>query len=288
MKYYRENHYLVLKIDDKFQQQKIYDLLKYYQQSKKSIHNLRMSKDIYLNDINVKQNLQQLLNKGDILKLPIFKETNIDFIPQKLPLEIIYEDDFLLIINKQANIEVHPDSKTGKNTLVNAVAYYYKQTNKNIPIRFINRLDKDTTGIIVFIKNYFAHNLYDYLMAKRKIKRYYLALTKNRPPQNQGIIEKRIKGMEAKTAYKVKKHYHNYTLVELELHTGRTHQIRIHLNSLNCPILGDTKYGVTTPLINRQALHAYKIEMPHPITEELLTFSAPLPLDMEKLINEFK
>ena len=130
MIYKRDNHYLVLTIDEKYHQQKIIDLLKYYQQSKKNIHKLRMSKDIYLNGVNVKQNFHLILNKGDILKLPIFQETNIDFIPQKLPLEIIYEDDFLLIINKQSNLEVHPDTKTGINTLVNAVAYYYKQTNK--------------------------------------------------------------------------------------------------------------------------------------------------------------
>ena len=92
--------------------------------------------------------------------------------------------------------------------------------------------------------------------------------------------------MEAKTYYYVKKHYDNYSLVELELYTGRTHQIRIHLNSLNCPILGDTLYGEFSPLINRQALHAYKVMIPHPITEKPLTFTAPLPIDMKKLIKK--
>lgn len=298
MKYQRIGHYLVLNIDDKFHNKSIIELLHYYKQSKKSIHQLRMSLDVYLNNLNIKQNFEKILTKGDMLKLPIFTSEEIDFTSQDIPLEIIYEDDFMLIINKQANIEVHPDTKTGINTLVNGVSHYYKETKQNSRVRYINRLDRDTTGIIIFVKNYFVHTLYDYLIRNNKIKRYYLALVSNKLPQNQGVIEKKIgknrhsnqkmivskTGVYAKTAYKIIKQYRNYSLIELELYTGRTHQIRVHMNAINCPILGDKLYGNLSPLIDRQALHAYKVVIPHPITLEPLTFIAEVPNDMKKLI----
>ncbi len=298
MEYKKAGHYAEITLDEEHAHVSLIDFLGYFYLSKKNIHKLRMSHDVYINDKNIKQNFKIVLQPNDKIKLPLFIDEAIDFIPQTIPLNIIYEDDFSLVINKQKEIEIHPENKTGLNTLVNGVAHYYKQTKQNHRIRYIHRLDRDTTGIIVFAKNYFIHNIYDFLLTEKKIKRYYLALTTGNFPQEKGYIDKKIgrdrhnrkkyliskTGLIAKTFYKVIKHYPDYTLVELELFTGRTHQIRVHLNSLGCPILGDNLYGNSSPLINRQALHAYKIELIHPFTLKPFTITAKPPNDFEKLL----
>jgi len=259
-----------------------------------------MSQDVYLNEQLVTQNFIISLKQNDKLKIPIFVDEGIDFIPQDIPLNILYEDDFLLVINKQASIEIHPDTKDGLHTLANAVAFYYQETNQKHRVRYIHRLDKDTTGVIIFVKNYFVHNLYDYLLMNKLIKRYYLALLQNSPPQKRGIINKNIgrdrhhqqrrivstTGAIAKTTYQVIKTYTNYCLVKLELSTGRTHQIRVHMASINCPLLGDTLYGGNTLYINRQALHSHQVLLIHPITSNAFIIEAPIPFDMETLIND--
>jgi len=298
MDYRKEAHYLVLTIPQDFHNQTILDLLKYYHCSKKLIHQLRMSKDVYLNGINVKQDFSVSLQEHDELKLPIFTDEDIDFLPEDKPIDIAYEDDFILVVNKPPQLEIHPDTKMGLGTLVNRVSNYYQKTNKKHRIRYIHRLDRDTTGLIVFVKNYFTHNLYNVLLEHKIIKRYYLALIHGHLPEKKGIIDKKIgrhrhlpdrmviskTGQEAITKYQVLNEYKDYSLVELELETGRTHQIRVHLSSLNHPILGDTLYGGSSPLIARQALHAYKLGLLHPVTMEPFVIECSLPLDMAKLL----
>ncbi|QVK18690.1 RluA family pseudouridine synthase [Mycoplasmatota bacterium] len=300
MDYQRMNQYLVITINHEFNNKTIEELLNHYHLSKKMIHSLRMNHDVILNDKLVMQNFTLRLKRNDKLKIPIFIDESIDFIPQNIPIDIIYEDDFLLVVNKQANIEVHPSSKTGLNTLVNAVAYYYQKNNQKHRVRYIHRLDKDTTGAIIFVKNYFVHNLYDYLLMNKVIKRYYLALIKSYPPQNQDIINQRIgkdrhhkqkrivskTGVIAKTHYQVITRYPQYTLIKLELFTGRTHQIRVHMASINCPLLGDKLYGKQSPYINRQALHAHQVTLLHPITLSPFVIEVPLPNDFKKLIKK--
>lgn len=293
MHFQKNNHYLELTIDQNLENKTIHDIFIYYHLSKKAIHELRMSKDVFVNDQQIYQNFNISLKINDELKFPFFIDEEIDFISEDIPIDIIYEDEFILIINKQANIEIHPDSKDGLGTLVNGVAHYYQKTAQKHRVRYIHRLDRDTTGLIIFVKDHFVHNLYDYLLNKKIIKRYYLALVQNKLPKPKGIIDapigrdrhhnqKRIvskTGDMAKTSYKLIKSFKNYNLVELELFTGRTHQIRVHMSFINCPILGDKLYGEESPLINRQALHAYKITLVHPITFESFSIESPLPSD---------
>lgn len=296
MNYKRIDNYLEIEINKDVS---IIDIFKKYRLSKKNIHNLRMSKNVYVNNKAINQNLNTLLKSGDKLKLPIFTPMEIDFISQDIPIDIVYEDDFILVINKSANIEVHPDNKKGINTLVNGVANYYKKTNQKCLVRYIHRLDKDTTGGIIFTKNYFVQNLLDDMLANKEIKRLYLALVINKPNKKSGNIntfisrdrhhnQRRIvskTGQLAKTYYNTLKIDKNYSLVELELFSGRTHQIRVHMKHINCPLLGDKLYGEASNLINRQALHAFKIKMVHPITFEPLVIEIPLPDDFKKLIK---
>lgn len=298
MKYWKESHYLVLTISKDFHNFTILELLKHYHSSKKLIHHLRMSKDVFLNGKNIKQDFSIKLSENDELKLPIFIDEDVDFLPDDKPIDIAYEDDFILVVNKPPQLEVHPDSKNRLGTLVNRVSYYYQITNQNHRVRYIHRLDRDTTGLIVFVKNYFTHNLYDVLLEQKIIKRCYLAFVHGHLKQKSGIINKKIgrhrhlsdrmvianSGQEAITKYQVKREHKDYSLVELELETGRTHQIRIHLASLNHPILGDDLYGGKSPLITRQALHAYKLQLIHPVTMEPFEVKIPLPPDMENLL----
>lgn len=299
MKYKKLNQYLELTIEQKFENNSIQQLFESYHLSKKNIHNLRMSKDVFLNDEKIDQNFHTVLKKDDKLTFPFFIDEGIDFIPQDILLDIVYEDEFILVVNKQANMEVHPSLKDGTNALVNAVANYYQKTDQKHRIRYIHRLDRDTTGIIVFVKNYFVHNLYDYLLSKKMIKRHYLAISSNKPAQKKGIIDapiardrhhnsKRIvskTGSTAKTVYHIIQTQNNLNVFDIELFTGRTHQIRVHLAYIDCPILGDSLYGTITDKINRQALHAYKITLIHPITFKPFTLEIKLPTDMLNLVE---
>jgi len=298
MNYKRINEFIEITINE-ITNRSVHDFFMFYRLSKKHIHELRISKNVFLNGELVNQNFHIVLNQNDVLRFPFFIHEKIDFIPQNIPIDIIYEDDFMLVVDKQPGIEVHPDKKDGINTLVNGVAYYYLQTNQPYRIRYIHRLDRDTTGAIIFAKQYFVHNLFDSLLSNKEIKRYYIAIVKGRLLTQSGSInqpigrdrhhnQKRVvskSGDIALTHYRVLKVYSDYTVIELELFTGRTHQIRVHMSYLNHPLLGDTLYGTTSPIITRQALHAYRVKLVHPITLESFTIDVPIPSDMKKLIE---
>ncbi|HEY8364121.1 MAG TPA: RluA family pseudouridine synthase [Haloplasmataceae bacterium] len=299
MEYQKVNEYIELVIDNQFDNYTIEDILNFYHLGKKQIHFLRMNHNVLVNDISVKQDFNIILHRNDKLKLPIFVDEERDFIPQNIPIDILYEDDFVLIINKQAGIEVHPDTKDGLNTIANGVSFYYQQKNKKHRIRYIHRLDKDTTGTIMFVKNFFVHSYFDYLLMNKKIKREYYAIVTNNKINDKIIINKKIgrdrhdskkqiisnTGKEAITIVEVLKRFSNYALVKLNLLTGRTHQIRVHLASINAPILGDSLYGKTSSLITRQALHASSIEYIHPFTFNKQIINAPIPEDMLELLK---
>lgn len=220
-----------------------------------------------------------------------------DIIPEFAPLDILYEDDFLLIINKPAGILVHPTTSISTGTLANFITYYLQQQNIDSAFHPVSRLDKDTSGIILVAKTSRIH----YLLSKTKVNKTYLALLEGTLPSNEGfinlpiarnlssIIERKIhiNGKPALTYYKLLKNYHNKaSLVHLELLTGRTHQIRVHTQALNCPIYGDSLYGKSIDNV-RQALHAQSIEFIHPITKKLLKKVTKLPNDIKQYIYKF-
>lgn len=299
MKVTRDNEYLHFEISHQQMGKSVRIFLQNYHIARKKIHELYMSKKVLLNGSIADFNEE--LKVGDLLSIPVFEEEEIDFIPQSMDLDIIYEDDHLLILNKPAGIMVHPDQKNGINTLVNGVAYYYQQKGEQQRIRYIHRLDTDTSGGMIFAKHFMSHSLMDYWLSEKKIQRHYLALVNGQLKRKKGRIEAAIgrdrhhsarrrvasNGDYAVTLYEVKRNFKHYSLVELQLLTGRTHQIRVHMSYLGHPLLGDVLYGGQAKMgsLKRQALHSAKIQMIHPITEEKLLFEIPLPKDMKQLIK---
>jgi len=221
---------------------------------------------------------------------------------EPIPLTIIYEDEDILVIDKPAGLTVHPAPGHPSHTLVNAVlAHCPGLVVSNEPMRpgIVHRLDKDTSGLIVIAKNDFAREYLASQFKSRTVTKGYLVLVKGRLSPEQGIIEAPIgrdprsrrkmaiveAGKEASTQYQVRKYLDNYTLVEVTPITGRTHQIRIHLSAIGCPVVGDPVYGIKSAHLNRQFIHAYRLGFRLPSTEQYQEFTSPLPVDLEQALD---
>lgn len=242
------------------------------------------------------------LHTGDILELDMSEKPTADILPQNIPLNIIFEDDALIAVNKPANMLVHPTANHKENTLANALQYYFMQKGQEPVIRFLNRLDMDTTGVVVMPKYSQAHSKLMALMDENKVTKKYIAVVEGTLNPPEGIIElpldtdpsnpiKRavsVTGQKAVTIYKTISTIGDAALVELELLTGRTHQIRVHLSHLGNPIIGDGLYGRKSRLIDRQALHAQSLTFTSPFTGQHLELRAELPADMLNLIEKLK
>lgn len=260
---------------------------------------LYKNKDIYVNGKFQRKGLE--LEKGDCITL-FMEDEEESTTPEKMDLNIVYEDFDLLILNKGPNIVVHPTKSHQSNTLSNGIAYYFREKNIKKKIRFVNRLDMDTTGILIVAKNSFAHQQMALQFENNTVEKKYLAIVQGIVESDEGTIDvpigreedKSVKkivtesGQDALTKYKVRERYKNATLVEVRIYTGRSHQIRVHMNHIGHPIIGDSLYNENSPLIDRQALHSYYLKASHPRTGKVLEFEAPLPEDMEKLINLMK
>lgn len=297
MNYKIQGDYLTLIIDDRFINKTVRDLLDWLHLSKKTIHLLKQNKGYSLNNKYVNEN--HLLNKNDLFKIKAYYEESIDYIPQEYPLKIVYEDDFILIVDKPINTTIYPETKKELNTLCNYVANYYLETNQYLAIRHIHRLDQDTTGLVLFCKCPLIQPLLDNMMANKLIKRSYLAICEG-VINHDIIINKAIardrhqnkmrvgkNGQKAITKIKILacNQQENYTVCKCDLETGRKHQIRVHLAAINHPLLSDPLYGHKSKLIKRTALHAYKLEFIHPITNIPIIIKANLPQDMSFINN---
>ncbi len=256
--------------------------------SNKLLLKLKQNKKIYLNNSN-NIYLDMSVKENDLIKVNLdFEEDNSNIVPTKMNLKILYEDDSLLIIDKPPHMPVHPSLNHYENSLSNGVKYYFDSVNLHRLIRPINRLDKDTSGIVMFAKNeYIQSRLTNYT-------KEYIAIVVG-TLEGKGIIDKPIKrkansiiercvdenGEKAITEYEVLKNFNingeDLTEVKCILRTGRTHQIRVHMASINHPILGDTLYGQESNLIDRQALHAFKVKFIHPITKKEIEIISPIP-----------
>ena len=257
---------------------------------------LKKNKQIFLNGNN-NIFLDKQVKSGDIIELCLdFDEDNSNIFPSEMDLNILYEDDCLIIVNKPAHMPVHPSLNHYADSLSNGLKFYFDKINLKRKIRPINRLDKDTSGIVIFAKNEYAQ---DRIRITSKI---YLAILTghlegsgiiNKPiaRKDMSIIERCIdeNGEKAITEYSVIKNFkienEEFSLVKCILHTGRTHQIRVHMSSINHPILGDSLYGMESKYIDRQALHAYKIKFIHPITKKEIEVTAPIPDDIKNVFS---
>ena len=229
-----------------------------------------------------------------------YEEDNSNIVPNGMDLDIIYEDDWLLIVNKPSGIAIHPSILHFNNSLSNGIRFYFDKIGLKKKIRPVNRLDKDTSGLVIFAKCEYIQECLSLQMQEGILKKEYLCLVSGTINQKSGTINLPIarkegsimercideKGKQAITHYKVIKEFKNYSLVECRLETGRTHQIRLHMASIGHSLLGDTLYGTSSSLISRQALHSYKIKFIHPITKKEIELIAKLPQDINACISK--
>jgi 23S rRNA pseudouridine1911/1915/1917 synthase len=245
--------------------------------------------------------LNQRLAGGEQLVIHIQEMESSEKVPPvELPLDIVYEDEDIIVINKPAGMPIHPSQNNYTNSMANALAWYYKQQGKPFIFRCTNRLDRDTSGLTVVSKHMLSGNIMSTMTARREFHREYLAIVRGSvlPPSGTidaplsrkpgSIIERTVdweQGERAVTHYKVLEEKNGHSLVSLVLETGRTHQIRIHMKYLGYPLIGDYLYNPDMEHITRQALHSHRLSFRHPITGEPMEFTAPLPEDMANVLN---
>lgn len=245
------------------------------------------------------------VREGEVYTVDIPEPEPIEAVPEDIPLDIIYEDDDVVVLNKARGMVVHPAPGNYTGTLVNALLYHCKNLsgiNSAIRPGIVHRLDKDTSGIMIVAKNDAAHIALSQQIQSKTAVRTYLAVVRGNIKTDSGTIETQIArdkndrkkmavvkegGRDAITDYEVLERFGKYTLVRCKLRTGRTHQIRVHMEYLGYPLVGDPKYSpMKTPFaIKGQALHSHTLEFTHPRTGERMKFEAPLPEDMHKIIT---
>ncbi len=244
--------------------------------------------------------------EGDSITIYEKKPEEIDLKPQNIPLNIIYEDDDILIINKEKGMVVHPGAGNPDRTLVNAVMAKCKESLSGIGGKIrpgvVHRIDKDTSGLVIIAKNDKAHINISNQIKNREVKKTYLALVRGNIKENEAVINMPIgrstkdrkkmavdkNGKEAITEFKVLKRYDGFTYIEVNIKTGRTHQIRVHMAEIGHPIVGDEVYsnGKNPFGIHGQMLHAYKLKFVHPTTKKEVEFEAPLPEYFKDILDK--
>lgn len=249
------------------------------------------------------------LKGGERVSVVIPAPASSDLVPEAIPLDIIYEDRNVVIVNKPAGMVVHPSAGHDSGTLVQAVLAHapdIEGIGEVLRPGVVHRLDKDTSGIIVFAKNDAAHQQLQAQFKEREVKKVYHALVDGAPPSPSGKIETHIgrdpkyrqkmavvskaKGREASTIYHTEENFSQHTFLEVHPHTGRTHQIRVHLAFIGCPVVGDTFYGVrgATLPVSRHLLHASQLEITLPEHDEPWTHKAPLPRDFLDVLTSLR
>lgn len=238
---------------------------------------------------------RSILKTGDCLQVRIMEtEVSSRILPVRMDLDILYEDEDLLVVNKPSDMPIHPSLGNYENTLANGIAFYFAEKGENFVYRCVNRLDRDTTGALILAKNALSAAILSSQMRNRQIRRTYLALVEGVPPAKGTIsapiarvegstIEREVNflsGESAVTHFERLSVGNGCSLVELHLETGRTHQIRVHMKYLGYPLPGDYLYHPVYDRISRQPLHSYQLEFTHPVTGEDLLFTAPVPEDI--------
>ena len=259
--------------------------------------------------VNLKnQKGKYIVKEGDVIEYQDFQPQPLEIKPVNIPLDIVYQDDCLAVINKPQGLTVHAGNGTDENTLVNALLYSLDSLsgiNGVIRPGIVHRIDKDTSGLLVVAKNDMAHVSLASQIESKTCKRIYIALLHGKVKEDSGVIDTFIDrsdrdrtaytvtqntGRRAITDYRVLKRYEGYTLCEFSLRTGRTHQIRVHSKHLGCPVVGDKVYGPKkSPFnLNGQLLHAYKLSFVHPKSGENVTFECDLPDYFANLLKKLR
>ncbi|PTM57495.1 23S rRNA pseudouridine1911/1915/1917 synthase [Desmospora activa DSM 45169] len=241
------------------------------------------------------------VTEGDAIQVIMPQDPEPAIPPQELSLRIVFEDDDLIVLDKEPGQVVHPTKDYRDYTLANGLVYHWRQRGEQRQARPVTRLDKDTSGLIVFAKHAYAHAFLAKEMGKRRYRRQYLAMVRGEWLQEEGVIDAPIDrspeephkrmvredGVEAITHFQVERRLKGATLLRLELETGRTHQIRVHLSHRGFPIIGDTLYGGQDATIARQALHAARLCLFHPRDRREHEWKSLMPEDMERLVQSF-
>ncbi|WP_407312668.1 RluA family pseudouridine synthase [Desulfosporosinus sp. SB140] len=267
--------------------------------SGRKIQKLTRHKGILLNKKPVF--LQKQINTGDVLRVIVLEDSSYGVEPEPGQIEILYEDRYLIVLNKPSGLLVHPTGQTTHRTLSNYLAYYYQQQGVISTIRPLHRLDRETSGCVVFAKDSRTQTLLEKFLQEGTLKRTYRAVVNGIVNPPSGTINLPIgphptkpnrravnpKGDQAITHYKTIQNFSEASLLELTLDTGRTHQIRVHLTYLGHPIVGDRMYGKSSALIAGQALHAYSLHFPHPVEHQEIALQAPFPANFLQLIDNY-
>ena len=242
------------------------------------------------------------LQPNDILSINLDENNDYEnIIATKMDLNILYEDDDIVIVNKSADITVHPSKKYFTNSLVNGLTYYYQNKNMDVKLHCITRLDKETSGCVLFAKNRIAANCLSNMVKQKEISKTYLSLASGKINKQHFLISAPISrvskgnilrcvdfqtGKEALTECFLLGYYPSNDISQLKclLHTGRTHQIRVHLQYINHPIVSDSLYNKSCNLLLRQGLHCYNIRFIHPISHQLIDVTSQLPADLKQVL----
>lgn len=275
--------------------------------SRKLLSRLKLTEEgITVN--GVRQYTNVAVKQGDVIRVSMERERSTDILPQKLPFRILFEDDHLLIVDKPAGMIVHPTHGHYTDTLANAVVYHWQETGRQHRFRPVHRLDQETSGVLAVAKNPYAQQMIALQMQAGGVVKEYTALVYGSLPAASGTIDGPIdrdplephirvvtpEGYPAVTHYWLEESFGAASRVRLRLETGRTHQIRVHMQHIGCPLIGDKLYrrldgGAEQPnfegFIGRQALHASRLSFDHPVSGEKLDFIAELPVDMALLLN---
>ncbi|MCC0631891.1 RluA family pseudouridine synthase [Clostridioides sp. ZZV15-6388] len=268
--------------------------------SVRSLSKMKREKSVLVNGVYKKPSLK--VSCGDLIEVKI-EEEKANFEPQDLNLQIIYDDFDIIMVNKPPFMVVHPTKSHYDNTIANGISYYIEKHKENVKIRFVNRLDMNTSGLVIVAKNAYAHHTLSTSMSENKVEKTYITVVNGIIDEDEGTINEPIyrpeedsikrvideRGQASVTHYKVVERLKNATMLEVKLETGRTHQIRVHMAYIGHGIIGDELYGyIDENLINRQALHAYSLEFEQPRTKEILKFKTDIPKDMQELISKLR
>ncbi|CAH2713462.1 hypothetical protein BACCIP111895_00598 [Neobacillus rhizosphaerae] len=286
-------------IDDRNTEVLLREFLKKNEISRTALTDIKFKGGLLLvNDEEV--NVRYRLQNRDVVTVIFPPENPSEGVKgEDIPLTILYEDEFILVVNKPAGMNTIPSREHPAGSLANSLVGYYQRIGLQATSHIVTRLDRDTSGIVLIAKHRHVHHLFSMMQQSGQVKRTYEAIAGGSIVADSGTIEEpigrkvdsiierevRSDGQSACTHYRVIERYPGFTYIELELETGRTHQIRVHLSFMGHPLLGDDLYGGVTTLIRRQALHCKKIEFIHPFLREIMIFTAPLPQEMRKIVE---